>query len=156
VMEYVEGPSLQQIISRQGGLPIAAACEYIRQAALGLHHAHEKGLVHRDVKPANILVDVSGTVKVLDLGLARYDADGGESTVTQKFNSNHVLGTADYLAPEQALDLHDVDGRSDIYGLGGTLYALLTGQPPFPRGTIGQKLLWHQTKDPKPVHSIRP
>jgi serine/threonine protein kinase len=156
VMEYVEGPSLQQILTRRSPLPIAVACEYARQAALGLHHAHEKGLVHRDVKPANILVDVSGKVKVLDLGLARYDEDGDESTVTRKFNASHVLGTADYLAPEQAMDLHGADGRADIYGLGGTLYALLTGRPPFPTGTIGQKLMWHQTKDPEPVRSVRP
>jgi serine/threonine protein kinase len=155
VLEYIEGPNLQQILARRGPLPIPVACDYIQQAALGLHHAHAIGMIHRDIKPANIVVDVWGTVKVLDLGLARYD-DGRESSLTKKFNSNHVLGTADYLAPEQALDLHDVDGRADIYGLGASLYALLAGRPPFHKGTIGQKLMWHQTKEPEPVKDVRP
>jgi serine/threonine protein kinase len=155
VMEYIEGPDLQQVITRRGPLPIGRACEYIRQAAVGLQHAHDTGLVHRDVKPANLLVDSSGTVKVLDLGLALYQP-GGESTVTQQLDSNVVLGTADYLAPEQALNLHEVDGRADVYSLGATLYALLAGQPPFPKGTIGQKLMWHQMKEPEPINAVRP
>jgi serine/threonine-protein kinase len=156
VMEYIDGPSLQQLLARREQMPISVACEYIRQAAFGLQHAHEVGMVHRDVKPANLLVDPSGTVKVLDLGLARYDADGSESQVTEKFNSNTVLGTADYLSPEQALNLHDVDARADVYSLGATLYALLAGQPPFHKGSIGQKLMWHQTKEPDPVTLHRP
>jgi serine/threonine protein kinase len=156
VMEYIDGPSLQQMLNRRGALSIGTACEYARQAALGLQHAHERGMVHRDVKPANLLVDSSETVKVLDLGLARYDVEGSESQVTEKFNSNTVLGTADYLSPEQALNLHDVDGRADLYSLGATLYALLAGKPPFHKGSIGQKLMWHQTKDPDPVTVHRP
>jgi serine/threonine protein kinase len=158
VMEYVEGPTLQQLLHRRGRLDIATACEYARQAALGLQHAHEHGLVHRDVKPGNLMVDAGGTVKVLDLGLARYEADAekeGES-LTKLFNSNQVLGTSDYLSPEQALSLHDVDGRADIYSLGATLYALLTGKPPFPDGSIAKKLMLHQTEMPTPVHAIRP
>jgi serine/threonine protein kinase len=155
VMEYVEGASLQQLISRRGALPIGVACEYIRQAAIGLQHAHEQKLVHRDVKPANLLVDPSGTVKVLDLGLARFEPEGQDS-ITQQFNSGLVLGTADYLAPEQAINLHGVDARADVYSLGATLYALLAGQPPFHKGTIGQKLMWHQMKEPEPVESVRP
>ncbi len=155
VMEYVDGPNLQQVLARKGALPVAVACEYVRQAALGLRHAHEAGLVHRDVKPANLLVSAEGTVKVLDLGLARMDRDGGES-LTRKFNSACVLGTADYLAPEQAMSLHDVDGRADIYSLGATLFALLTGRPPFHTGTLGQKLMWHQTLMPERVDVLRP
>ncbi len=155
IMEYVEGPSLQQLITRRGALPIAASCEYIRQAAIGLQHAHDAGLVHRDVKPANLLVDASGLVKVLDLGLARYEAEG-ESSLTRQFNSKMVMGTADYLAPEQAISLHEVDHRADVYALGATLYALLAGKPPFHEGSIGQKLLWHQTLAPEPIERVRP
>jgi hypothetical protein len=154
VMEYVDGPNLHQLIARHGALDVALACEYARQAAMGLHHAHEAGLVHRDVKPANILL-AGGTIKILDLGLARVSSDDGQS-VTRKFNSNAVLGTADYLAPEQAMSLHDVDHRADVYGLGATLFALLTGRPPFDGGTIGQKLMWHQVRVPDRVDAIRP
>jgi serine/threonine protein kinase len=155
VMEYVEGPSLQQLITKRGGQPIDKACEYIRQAALGLHHAHEQGLVHRDVKPANLLIDSTGLLKVLDLGLARYESEG-EASLTRQFNSKMVMGTADYLAPEQAISLHEVDHRADTYALGCTLYALLVGRPPFHDGSIGQKLLWHQTREPERVDALRP
>ena len=158
VMEYIEGPTLQRLLHRRERLDVATACEYARQAATGLQHAHENGLVHRDVKPGNLMVDPTGTVKVLDLGLARYEAEAGEpgESLTQMFNSNQVLGTSDYLSPEQALSLHDVDGRADIYSLGATLYALLTGKPPFPDGSIAKKLMLHQTETPTPVHMIRP
>jgi serine/threonine protein kinase len=155
VMEYVNGPSLQEVLQRQGPLPVAVACDYVRQAAVGLQHAHEHGLVHRDVKPANLLVDASGTVKVLDLGLARFTPDGQES-VTRQFDENLVMGTADYLAPEQAVSLHNVDSRADVYSLGATFYALLSGEPPFHQGTITQKLLWHQMRDPPPLRDRRP
>ncbi len=155
VMEHVDGASLQELLSRQGPLPVGQACDYVRQAALGLQHAHEANLVHRDVKPANLLVDRAGTVKVLDLGLARFSPRGEES-LTQKFDENAVMGTADYLAPEQALNMHDVDIRVDVYSLGATLYALLAGAPPFHAGTVTQKLLWHQMREPKPLRSIRP
>jgi serine/threonine protein kinase/WD40 repeat protein len=155
VMEYVDGASLQQLLAKQGPLAIPQACDYARQAAEGLEHAHEAGLVHRDIKPANLLVDRAGTVKLLDLGLARYAPDGSES-VTKQFDDNAVMGTADYLAPEQALNLHAVDIRADIYSLGTTLYALLAGQPPFSDGTVTQKLLWHQMRDPRPLRELRP
>jgi serine/threonine protein kinase len=155
VMEYIDGPNLQQVLARKGALSVPLACEYARQAALGLHHAHRAGMVHRDVKPANLLVDSGGVVKVLDMGLARVERLDGES-VTRKFNNHAVLGTADYLAPEQALNLHEVDPRADVYSLGATLYALLTGRPPFHDGSIGQKLMWHQTRDPEPVDKLRP
>jgi putative heme-binding domain-containing protein len=154
VMEYVDGPSLQTVLQRQGALPIEVACEYIRQAAIGLQHAHEANLVHRDIKPANLLVTAEGVVKILDLGLARFAVEGQES-LTKKFDENTVMGTADYLAPEQALDLHDVDARGDIYSLGATFYALLAGAPPFPEGTAAQKLLWHQMRVPAPIHVRR-
>ncbi|MGL4555605.1 MAG: serine/threonine-protein kinase [Gemmataceae bacterium] len=155
IMEYAKGPNLQQLVTRRGAQPVAASCEYARQAALGLHHAHQAGLVHRDVKPANLLLDQTGVLKVLDLGLARYQADG-ESSLTQEFNSKMVMGTADFLPPEQALSLHDVDHRADLYALGATLYTLLAGRPPFHDGSIGQKLLWHQTRTPERLDRVRP
>ena len=158
VMEYIQGPTLQRLLHRRKRLAIATACEYARQAALGLQHAHELGLVHRDVKPGNLMVDSTGTIKVLDLGLARFEPDGqiNEEPLTQKFNNQQVLGTADYLSPEQALSLHDVDGRADVYSLGATLYALLTGKPPFPDGSVAKKLMMHQTATPTPIHELRP
>jgi serine/threonine protein kinase len=154
VMEHVNGPSLQEVIERQGALPIAVACDYVRQAAIGLQHAHEAGLVHRDVKPGNFLIDASGVVKLLDLGLARISCDDQES-VTKKFDEGMVMGTADYLAPEQAINLHDVDARADIYSLGATFYALLTSAAPFQGATITQKLLWHQMRPPTPIREKR-
>src|SRR5215471_17957199 len=120
VMEYVDGTSLQEIIKKHGPMDITRAAHYIRQAAIGLQHAHIEGLVHRDIKPGNILVDRSGIVKVLDMGLARFFHDE-DDVLTRKFEEN-VLGTADYLAPEQALDSHAVDIRADIYSLGATFY----------------------------------
>jgi WD40 repeat protein/serine/threonine protein kinase len=155
VMEYVNGPSLEQVLQGQGPLPVGVACEYARQAAVGLQHAHEAGLVHRDVKPGNLLVDPSGIVKILDMGLARFSPEGQES-VTRQFDENAVMGTADYLAPEQAINLHNVDSRADIYSLGATLYALLAGRAPFAEGTVTQKLLWHQMRDPTPLDEVRP
>jgi WD40 repeat protein len=155
VMEYIHGENLHDRLKREGPLPVALACEYARQAALGLEHAFEHGLVHRDVKPGNLLVDKGGTVKILDLGLARYCPDGKES-LTRQYDENSVMGTADYLAPEQALNLHDVDTRADVYSLGATLYALLAGEPPFHQGTVTQKLLWHQIRQPRPIREVRP
>lgn len=146
VMEYVEGRDLQQIVKNDGPLPYATAAEFIRQAALGLGHAHQVGLIHRDVKPANLLVDVKNVVKVLDMGLARFDND--EKASLTRAHDENVLGTADYLAPEQALDSHTVDRRADIYSLGCTLYFLLTGHPPFPEGTLPQRLMKHQKEEP--------
>ncbi|MBY0526777.1 MAG: protein kinase [Gemmataceae bacterium] len=154
VMEYVDGASLQEIIKKTGPMHVLRACHYVRQAAIGMQHAHEAGLVHRDIKPGNLLVDRTGTMKVLDMGLARFFHDE-EDILTKKYDES-VLGTADYLAPEQALDSHGVDIRADIYSLGATFYFCLTGQPPFNEGTVAQKLIWHQTRQPKPIRTIRP
>ncbi len=154
VMEHVDGSSLQEIIKKTGPMDVVRACHYIRQAAQGLQHAHETaGLVHRDIKPGNLLVDRGGVVKVLDMGLARFfhDKDDG---LSQKYDEN-VLGTADYLAPEQAIDSHTADIRADIYSLGATFYFMLTGQTPFGEGTVAQKLIWHQTRQPRPLQSLR-
>ena len=111
-------------------------------------------MVHRDIKPGNILVDRTGTVKILDMGLARFFHDE-EDLLTKKYDEN-VLGTADYLAPEQALDSHGVDIRADIYSLGATFYFCLTGRTPFSEGTVAQKLIWHQTRQPKPIRALQP
>ena len=156
VMEYVEGDSLQELVQKNGTCSFLNAAEYIRQSALGLHHAHESGMVHRDVKPGNLLVDLNGTVKVLDLGLARFFTGEEEGESLTVAHDEKVLGTADYLAPEQALDSHTVDARADIYGLGCTMFFLLTGRPPFIEGTLTQRLMAHQTKTPPTVESLRP
>jgi serine/threonine-protein kinase len=156
VMEYVEGRDLRVLVEGNGPLEYQLAADYIRQAADGLSHAHQAGLVHRDMKPANLLVDAKGTVKVLDLGLARFDSDDeGDASLTKEFDEK-MLGTVDYLAPEQAIDSHLVDPRADIYSLGGTLYFALTGHPPFPTGTLAQRVVMHQTKDPKAIEEERP
>ena len=136
-------------------LDYVQAVEYIRQAALGLAHAHGVGMIHRDVKPGNLLVDSNDVVKLLDLGLARFFDDGEKESLTVTHDEK-VLGTADYLAPEQALDSHTVDYRADIYSLGCTLYFLLTGHPPFTEGTLAQRLMSHQVKEPPPVSKDRP
>ncbi len=153
VMEYVDGTNLQDLIKKVGPLDVVRACHYIYGAAVGLQHAHEIGLVHRDIKPGNILVDRAGVVKILDMGLARFFHDE-EDSLTKKYDEN-VLGTADYLAPEQALDSHSVDIRADIYSLGATFYFLLTGSSPFPEGTVAQKLIWHQNRPPRAIKSLR-
>jgi serine/threonine-protein kinase len=154
VMEFVEGRDLQVTVKKDGPLAFEQAAEYIRQAADGLAHAHHVGLVHRDIKPANLLVDLKGTVKVLDMGLARF-SDDKQASLTVAHDEN-VLGTADYLAPEQAIDSHSVDARADIYSLGCTLYFLLVGDPPFPEGTLAQRLMKHQTAEPKSIFEARP
>jgi len=154
VMEYVEGQDLQRMVREHGPLPYNLAVEYVRQAAEGLQHAHQAGLIHRDVKPANLLVDKNGTVKLLDLGLARF-TDDERGSLTIAYDEN-VLGTADYLAPEQAVDSHRVDHRADIYSLGCTLYYLLTGHPPFSEGTLAQRIMKHQREAPPDIRADRP
>lgn len=150
VMEYVEGAGLYDIVQNHGPMEVNRAANYIRQAALGLQRAHEGNMVHRDIKPGNLIVDRAGTVKVLDMGLARIFSEQ-EEVLTRG-----ILGTPDYFAPEQSRDSHNVDIRADIYALGCTFYYLLTGGPPFPEGTLAQKLMWHQTRPPKPIKALRP
>jgi serine/threonine protein kinase len=153
VMEYVDGQDLHQTVAAQGPLDYDTAADYIAQVANGLQHAHEMGLVHRDIKPANCLVDKHSVVKLLDLGLAKLTEDD-QASLTMA-NEENVLGTADYLAPEQALNSHQADSRSDIYSLGCTLYFLLTGSPPFPEGSISERLLKHQTARPESIFKAR-
>jgi serine/threonine protein kinase len=154
VLEYVDGSSLQEIVSRRGPLDVGRSAHYVRQAAVGLQHAHQAGLVHRDIKPANLLLDRQGTVKILDLGLARFFHDETDNISTKYQEA--VLGTADYMAPEQTLDSHAADIRADIYGLGMTWYFLLTGSSPCGVGTVTERLLWHQLRRPEPIRVLRP
>ena len=154
VMEYVDGKDLNGLVKADGPLDYAVAADYICQAACGLAHAHERGLIHRDMKPANLLVDPNGTVKILDMGLALF-SESDRASLTLAYDEN-VLGTADYLAPEQARNSHTVDARADIYSLGCTLYFLLTGHPPFTEGTLPQRILAHQQKNPPEITVDRP
>ena len=146
VMEFIDGISIQQLVDRRGPLNIARTVNYVSQVACGLQHAGEKGLVHRDIKPSNIMLDTLGTVKILDLGLARF-ARLLLDTAASK-DSQIVLGTADYLAPEQART-SSVDIRADIYGLGGVMYYMMLGRPAFDGGNVAQKLMRHQSEVPK-------
>jgi serine/threonine-protein kinase len=180
-MEYLEGIDLAKLVRLSGALPVPQACDYIRQAALGLQHAHERCLIHRDMKPANLFLvtpagapldrtPIPGTpdakkvaplgavIKILDWGLAdmRLPLATGQVEPANTLQREETIGTADYLAPEQAMDAAKVDIRADIYSLGCAFYYLLTGQPPFPGGSLLQKLLKHRESQPKPVEDLRP
>jgi serine/threonine protein kinase len=152
VLEYAEGRTLADLVRAEGPLPMRRALDYVAQAARGLAYAHAAGVVHRDVKPANLLVDAVGVVKVLDLGLARLrlpDADAADNGLTA---DGAVMGTAAYMAPEQAADTSQADARSDVYGLGCCLFFLLTGRPPFEGKTALQTLFAHREA---PIPSLR-
>lgn len=156
VMEFIDGINLHDLVAKAGPLGCVQAAHFIAQAAAGLQRAHEAGWVHRDVKPGNLLLDRSGVVKVLDLGLARLRNNQGDQ-LTQKYDDQATMGTADYLSPEQALHASDVDIRSDLYSLGGTFYFLLAGRAPFfDMPTVPQKLLAHQMKEPTSLLELRP
>ncbi len=196
-MEYVDGMTLEKMVRQNGPLAYKQACDYMRQAALGLQHAQDCGMVHRDIKPSNLLVSVKpggskrssitlkrpalvtvrdremtaqqgngrpeaawGVLKVLDMGLARLqeslDEDNIIKCATPLTRAGALLGTPDFISPEQARDPRSVDIRADIYSLGCTFYYILTGRPPFPGGTDVQKLLRHQTEQPYPIEELRP
>jgi serine/threonine-protein kinase len=154
VLEYVPGVTLESLLNEAGGrLPVGTACDYVVQAAAGLQHAHEKGVSHGDIKPANLIVSPQGVVKILDMGLASF-FQSACPTLKDKNEPNVILGTADYLAPEQATGCARADHRVDIYSLGATLYHLVTGQPPF-SGSTTAKLLAHQLNDVPTAHEVR-
>ena len=160
VMEYVDGIDLYNKVKQQGGpldMDVREAADFIRQAALGLHSAHEEGLIHRDIKPANLILDKRGTVKILDLGLALASAeDEDEAASLTREHDEKVLGTADYLPPEQAKDSHKADSRSDIYSLGCTLYYLLVGTAPFAKGSLAERIRAHMQEPPPNPLDKRP
>jgi serine/threonine-protein kinase len=166
IMEYVPGIDLARLVKQKGPLPAAEACEYVRQAALGLQHAYEHGLVHRDIKPANLLLTSRAAgggrppealIKVLDMGLARLlqPPEEGEAGTGELTHEGVIIGTLDYIAPEQARNAHGVDIRGDLYSLGCTLYFLLAGRAPFPGRNTTEKLLRHQMEPPRPLSQFR-
>jgi serine/threonine protein kinase len=177
-MEHIEGNDLGKVVQLSGPLPQAVACDYIRQAAMALQHAHERGVVHRDIKPANLfLVNSRGTTSLMGVASNQQNRSGGEvlkildwglarlSTAVEEIPSTHgcsdwiqegmVIGTPDYLSPEQAQNARQVDIRADVYSLGCTLYYLLAGQPPFPGNSLVHKLLQHAQAEPTPLTSLR-
>ncbi len=151
--EYIEGITVRRRVDQNGPLPLNEAVDITLQIAQALVHAASRGVVHRDIKPSNIILTPQGRAKLVDMGLARRferDADHG---LTQ---SGMTLGTFDYISPEQARDPRDVDVRSDLYSLGCTLFQMLTGRPPFPGGTVLQKLLQHQEEPPPDIRLLNP
>ena len=146
VLEYVDGIDFGRLVKDQGLLTVPKAVDYVLQAARGLEHTHKRGIVHRDIKPSNLLLDGEGTVKILDMGLVRFTeqrkAEGiSDEGLTQ---TGDIMGSFDYIAPEQAIDTKRADQRADIYSLGCTLHYLLTGRPPYVGDTSMQKLLAHR------------
>jgi len=155
VMEYVDGRDMAAILKNDGLFDVDDTINYISQAATGLHYAHSQGIIHRDIKPHNMLVDNFGVVKVLDMGLASLqnldapEKKGSEESLTQ---NNQIMGTADYMAPEQAEDVRNVDPRADIYSLGCSMYRVLVGKPPYEGVSTVQKIIAHREH---PIPSLR-
>jgi len=168
VMEYLEGETLDEVLGRHKRLPYAEAVRLVRQALHGLQHLHERRLVHRDLKPANLMLTpapgrfgttLNATVKILDIGLGRelFDESTPDGQLdTQLTDEGAVLGTPDYLAPEQARDARTADIRSDLYSLGCVLYHCISGKPPFPDESIMAQMLKHATEKPAPLTSLAP
>lgn len=154
VYEYIEGTNLRAMVEQRGPLPLAEAVHYTLQIAEALSHAASRNIVHRDIKPSNILITPEGRAKLIDLGLARiHQPLTGRQDLTA---TGVTLGTFDYIAPEQARDPRTADVRSDIYSLGCAFFFMLVGRPPFPEGTVLQKLLQHQTEQPPDPRIWRP
>ncbi|GIW81967.1 MAG: hypothetical protein KatS3mg105_3774 [Gemmatales bacterium] len=177
-MEFVEGTTLSQLVESSGPLPMALACEVVRQTAVGLHYAFKRNIVHRDIKPANLMLTwtsdagtsvssieaeslhraswgmLSPLVKILDMGLARIPRPASSSSDVKP--ASGFLGTPDFIAPEQGVDVRNADIRSDLYSLGCTFYYLLTGNVPFPGGNRLEKVYRHQVEEPKAVERFRP
>jgi serine/threonine protein kinase len=147
-MEYIDGANLLGLV-RRGPLDPVRAAHYVSQAAAGLQHVHEQGLVHRNVKPGKLLLDRSGTVKLGGMSIVLFTGDAQHS-------EESLRGTPNYIAPEQAANSSGMNHRADIYSLGCTAYHLLTGRVPFPEGTAAEKIAWQRTREPQPIRELRP
>jgi hypothetical protein len=156
VLEHVPGVDLKTQLEQTGPLPVAQACALVRQTAEGLDHAHRQGIVHRDIKPANLMLTPSGTVKILDLGLARLIGAAAGEEEESWTHPGVLLGTLDYIAPEQARDARQADARSDLYSLGCTFFFLLTGQPPFAASSHLEKVVAHVMEPPPGIRELCP
>jgi serine/threonine protein kinase len=156
VMEYVPGMDLRAYVRQFGRLPVAQACALIRQTAVGLDYAHGHGIVHRDIKPSNLMLTPDGTVKILDLGLARLLTADSPELASWQTQAGVILGTVDFISPEQSRNAQQADVRSDLYSLGCTFYYLLAGKPPFADGSLPEKLLAHTALSPEAIDQVRP
>jgi serine/threonine protein kinase len=151
-MEYIPGKSLSRLVGAEGPLPVPRAARLLAEVAAALDHAHHQGIIHRDIKPSNIIVTPNDHAKLLDLGLALAVGESGAREVVG--GQGYVIGTMDYLSPEQADDATQVDGRSDLYSLGCTAYFAVTGRPPFPGGTTAEKIQRHHHDEPTPIPQL--
>jgi serine/threonine protein kinase len=153
-MEYIPGKNLSKVVTEGGPLRVPRAARLMAEVASGLEHAHNQGLIHRDLKPSNIMITPNDHAKVLDLGLALMEGEEAEQSVIG--GQGYIVGTMDYIAPEQTTDAAAVDGRADIYSLGCTLYFALTGRPPFPGGSSRDKVRRHRQEEPDPLRELAP
>jgi formylglycine-generating enzyme required for sulfatase activity/serine/threonine protein kinase len=156
VMEYVEGKDLSALVKKNGPFSVAKAVNYVLQAARGLEFAHKKGVIHRDIKPANLLLDSEGTVKILDMGLARIESDGNAAHNAELTGTGAVMGTVDYMAPEQAVDTHRADARADIYSLGCSLHYLIAGRPTYEGNSLMGRMLAHREQPIPDLRTVQP
>lgn len=153
-MEYIPGKNLSRVVADGGPLSVPRTARLMAEVASGLEHAHNQGLIHRDLKPSNIMVTPNDHAKILDLGLAFMQGEEAELNVIG--GQGYIVGTMDYIAPEQTIDSTSVDGRADIYSLGCTLYFALTGQPPFPGGSSRDKVRRQRSEEPIPLRQLAP
>jgi serine/threonine protein kinase len=153
-MEYIPGKNLSRTIAESGPLMVPRAARLMAEVASALEHAHNQGLIHRDLKPSNIMIMPNDHAKVLDLGLALMEGEEAEQNVIG--GQGYIVGTMDYIAPEQTTNATGVDGRADLYSLGCTLYFAVCGQPPFPGGTSREKMRRHRQEQPRPLRELVP